>query len=238
MTSLSLTFLGTRGGIRIRSRRHHRHSALLIEHRSGRLVIDCGSDWRGRIDELAPDAILVTHAHPDHAGGLVGGAPCPVYASPVTCRALATLPVTAIALATGSPVRIAGLAIESIPVVHSVIAPAVGYRIDGRVFYVPDVVDLHGKRSSLHGIELYIGDGARLIRPLVRKTMAGRRFGHTSIRTQLGWCAAAGVRRAVFTHCGTEVVAGGRRAEAVVRALGETRGIDAALARDGLVLEL
>jgi hypothetical protein len=135
-------------------------------------------------------------------------------------------------------VTIAGFEIEAIPVVHSLRAPAVGYRIDRRVFYVPDLVDLRGKRSVLDGVELYVGDGARLVRPLVRVTASGRRFGHTSIRTQLGWCAGAGVTAAIFTHCGTEIVRDHRRAATIVSELGRSRAIDARLAVDGLVVEL
>ena len=51
---LELTFLGTRGEIEIRSRRHHRHSALLIVHKKARIMIDCGADWLGRLPILAP----------------------------------------------------------------------------------------------------------------------------------------------------------------------------------------
>src|SRR5262245_18619414 len=140
MTPLRLTFLGTRGGIRIRSAVHRRHTALLIERARSRVNVDCGTDWLGELAALEPDAILVTHAHPDHAGGLAAGAPCPVYASPRTVRALAAMPIDRRTLAPRTPTRIAGLLVEAIPVVHSLLAPAVGYRIDTRVFYVPDVV--------------------------------------------------------------------------------------------------
>ena len=51
---LELTFLGTRGEIEIRSRRHHRHSALLIVHKKARIMINCGADWLGRLPILAP----------------------------------------------------------------------------------------------------------------------------------------------------------------------------------------
>src|SRR5215470_5856129 len=40
MRPLRLTFLGTRGGIAIRSARHHRHSFLLVQHGGARVMID------------------------------------------------------------------------------------------------------------------------------------------------------------------------------------------------------
>jgi phosphoribosyl 1,2-cyclic phosphodiesterase len=238
VSSLRLAFLGTRGGIRIRSRLHRRHSVLLVMRAGRRILIDCGDDWRCSLDELAPDAILVTHAHPDHAGALAGGAPCPVYASAVVARGLAAFPIDLRVIGPRTTARIAGLAIQAVPVVHSIIAPAVGFRIEGRVLYVPDVVDIRAKRAVLGDIELYIGDGARLVRPLIRRRARGHRFGHTSVRTQLAWCAGARVPRAIFTHCGTEVVRDHRRAAQAVHDLGVDYQVDARLARDGLVVEL
>src|ERR671930_2576637 len=79
-----LTFLGTRGEIEVRSRRHRRHSSALVRHGGARIMIDCGADWLGRVRAIAPTAIVLTHAHPDHAAGLAEGAPCPVYATEAT----------------------------------------------------------------------------------------------------------------------------------------------------------
>ena len=68
--------------------------------------------------------------------------------------------------------EIAGIRFEPFPVVHSTRAPAVGYRIQAGatpMFYVPDVVQIHARSKALRGIHLYIGDGATISRPMVRK---------------------------------------------------------------------
>jgi phosphoribosyl 1,2-cyclic phosphodiesterase len=75
-------------------------------------------------------------------------------------------------------------------------------------------------------------------RSIVRRR-DGRAIGHASIRAQLEWCASAGVSRAVFTHCGSEIVKGDARTMAArVGALGLEHGIEARIAHDGLVLIL
>jgi glyoxylase-like metal-dependent hydrolase (beta-lactamase superfamily II) len=88
-----LVFLGTRGEIPVRSRRHRRHSSLLVEHASARVMIDCGTDWRSRVHSIQPTFIVLTHGHPDHAWGLADGAPCPVYATQATLELIADYPI-------------------------------------------------------------------------------------------------------------------------------------------------
>jgi hypothetical protein len=139
------------------------------------------------------------------------------------------------------PVRRAGLHVRAFPLIHSLRAPAVGFRVaaGGAVFfYAPDVVDIVDRRRALQGVDLYIGDGASPSRPLVRRRH-GARFGHTTIRAQLGWCAQAGVAEALFTHCGSQIVrADGRRIGAEIRRLGDAVGVNARLAHDGLQIAL
>jgi ribonuclease BN (tRNA processing enzyme) len=234
-----LTFAGTRGNIPIRSRLHWRHSTLVVEERGQRLVVDCGGDWLGRIGRLHPTAILVTHAHDDHAAGLKRGAPCGVYATEAAWRALASWPLaTRCVIPTGCNVMVAGLIVEAWSVHHSLVAPAVGFRISGggvRIFYVPDVADLPRPAAALRNVDLYVGDGATLMRPLTRAR--GRvLIGHASIHAQLRWCQHAGVREAIFTHCGSGIVRAdaGEVAERVA-AIGREHGVIACVAHDGLV---
>ena len=137
------------------------------------------------------------------------------------------------------PVFLGGVEFEAFPVAHSLIAPAVGYRVSKgnvRVFYVPDLVYIHERHQALSGVALYIGDGASIMRPLVRcrgKTM----IGHASVRDQLDWCGEEGVSRALITLCGSQIVKADASAVAAkIAALARERGVQASVAHDGLKL--
>ena len=240
--ALTLTFLGTRGGIDARTARHRMHSALLISWRRKNVMIDCGADWQDKVDQVNPNAILITHAHPDHACGLKSGAPCPIYATKECCSNVRVGLIAAKqVIEPRLPVELFGIEFEAFPVEHSVLAPAVGYRITvghHSVFYVPDVVRIHGQAQALQGLQLYIGDGASITRSILRKR-DGKLIGHASIRTQLEWCREEGVCRAIFSHCGSEIVTGNQRIVTdKVRVLGKQAGVDARIAHDGLRVTL
>jgi phosphoribosyl 1,2-cyclic phosphodiesterase len=239
---LKLTFLGTRGEIEKRTRRHRRHSSLLVAYGGRKVMVDCGVDWLGALDRQAPNAIVVTHAHPDHAGGLTKGAPCPVYATGETWRVIGRYGIDdRRRIQPRRPLSIHRIALEAFPLEHSLRAPAVGFRITaGRrcIFYAPDVVAIRDAEEALADVDLFVGDGASITRGIVRRR-DGARIGHASIRTQLDWCAAAGVERAIFTHCGSEIVTGDEEAVAAkVEALGRERRVRAEIAHDGLVVLL
>ncbi|HEU4476253.1 MAG TPA: MBL fold metallo-hydrolase [Methyloceanibacter sp.] len=128
--TIELIFLGTRGEIRARSRRHRRHSALLIRRGSARIMIDCGADWLKAVKRVAPTAIVLTHAHADHAFGLAHGAPCPVYATEEIWSIISRFPIDDRRVVKPRvPFAIGGVPFEAFAVQHSLRAPAVGYRV-------------------------------------------------------------------------------------------------------------
>jgi phosphoribosyl 1,2-cyclic phosphodiesterase len=240
--AVKLKFLGTRGEIGVRTRRYNMHTSLLVSYRGADVMIDCGLDWLGKFERLHPAAIVLTHAHPDHAWGLQNGAPCPVHAPEKTWRTLKNCKVEdPHVIRERVATEICGIIFEAFPVEHSILAPAVGYGISaGRahVFYGPDLLFIHDRAGALKDVQVYIGDGATLTRSFVRKR-GNALIGHTPVRTQLTWCAKEGVPRAIITHCGSEIVTGDeRKLAAKLRAMAAERGIEACIAHDRMELTL
>jgi phosphoribosyl 1,2-cyclic phosphodiesterase len=235
---VNLTFLGTRGEIDARTRRHRMHTSLLVSHRGARVMIDCGLDWLGKLKRVDPSAILLTHAHPDHAWGLKRGAPCPVYAPEKTWQELQHYPIKERRLIKErTPTKIYGITFEAFTVEHSIRSPAVGYRVSaGRacIFYAPDLIFIHERSAALKGVQIYIGDGATVTRSFVRRRGKAL-IGHSPVRTQLTWCEKEGVHRAIITHCGSEIVSGDERQMSTkLRAIAAERHVEVRIAYDGM----
>jgi phosphoribosyl 1,2-cyclic phosphodiesterase len=215
-------------------------SLLLVSHGARALLVDCGRDWLGRLPQVDVEALLLTHAHPDHAGGLRDGCPWPVHASEQTLRAIEGYPLPQRSLVGArDPEKIAGMTVEAFPVEHSLRAPAVGYRIAAgtrTIFYAPDLVAIDEEDEALAGLDLYVGDGAAIARSIVRRD--GTRIGHSSIRGQLDWCGRHGVDRAIFTDCGSQILRDERGAAAKIEArLGRIAGVEIGLNWSWLVEE-
>jgi phosphoribosyl 1,2-cyclic phosphodiesterase len=239
---VNLTFLGTRGEIDARTRRHRMHTSLLVSYRGTDVMIDSGLDWLGKLKRVSPSAIVLTHAHPDHAWGLKRGAPCPVYAPEKTWHELRHYPIKdRHVIKHRTPAKICGITFEAFPVEHSILSPAVGYRVNsGRacVFYAPDLIFIHERAAALSGVQIYIGDGATVTRSFIRRR-GNALIGHSPVRTQLTWCQTEGVPHAIITHCGSEIVTGDEREiSAKLSAIAAERGVEVRIAYDGMKLKL
>lgn len=218
------------------------HSSLLVSYRGANVMIDCGLDWLGRLERLSPHAIVLTHAHPDHAWGLKDGAPCPVHAPQKTWQTLRGCSLEdRHVIKERTPAKIGGITFEPFAVEHSILAPAVGYRVSAgraRIFYAPDLIFIHDRAAALKEVQIYIGDGATLTRSFIRKR-GKHLIGHAPVRAQLAWCAKEGVPRVIITHCGSEIVSGDeRKILAKVHAIAVERGVEASIACDGMELIL
>src|SRR5207244_2378702 len=212
--------------------------SLLISHRTARVMVDCGLDWLGKFQRRHPDAILLTHAHPDHAWGLRNGAACPVFATKETWQILSNYKIDdRRVIKERVPTKICGITFEAFSVEHSILAPTVAYRINfgrARILYAPDVLFIHERTAALKNVKLYIGDGATLTRLFVRKR-GDKLIGHAAVRTQLGWCVKENVPRAIVTHCGSEIVTGDERAiRKTIAAIAQQMSIEAEIAHDGM----
>ncbi|MFA6066258.1 MAG: MBL fold metallo-hydrolase [Candidatus Babeliaceae bacterium] len=241
---MNITFLGTRGYIKSRTQRHYRHTSTLISHNDHHIMIDCGIDWAEKVCDIKPDAIIITHAHPDHAWGLKHGSPCPVYATQESWHIMQQFEIPQVLRHIITPrtsYTLHNVIIEAFSVVHSIRAPAVGYRITigtTTIFCVHDIVYIEQRAEALTGVSLYIGDGASLTHPIIRKK-DGMLFGHSPISTQLTWCRKEGVPQAIFTHCGTRIVeSDAREVNKKLQELAKKRGVQASIAYDGLQLSI
>lgn len=234
-------FLGTRGYVEESSRLHRMHSALMLVSQEKRLLLDAGQSWKGKLRSLAPDWIAITHAHPDHAFALEEDTDVPVYVSRESRELLARFPVRRFRVFDdGDELRLGPFRVRPYDVVHSIRAPAVGFRIraDGiTLVYNPDVISIVDEDRVLRRVDVFVGDGASLTRPLVR-IRGDALFGHTTVRAQLNWCKRHGIRCAFIVHCGKQLVE--MKAADLQRRVDELAGptIRATIARDGLRVEL
>lgn len=238
---MRITFLGTRGYIDVRTKKHYRHTSMLITYRNKKIMIECGLDWIKKVWHIKPDAIVLTHAHPDHAYGLKNGSPCPVYSTETTWKLIKDFLIPEDLrnkLFFTKLNTICGVNFKPIKVIHSLKAPAVSFRIivgKKTIFYSGDIAYIPNSKKVLKSVDLYIGDGSTVQKSLIRKKNS-QIYGHASVKTQINWCAHARIKRAIFTHCGTELVTKARINEKYIQKLGIEKNLSVSVAHDGLVI--
>ncbi len=237
---MELIFIGTKGNIEASSKKHKMHTSLLIKYHKTRLLVDCGLSWLNRFEAYNPSHILLTHAHPDHAFGLGKGALCNVWATKNTWDLINNFPIKPSLrkiIKIEKKTKIGSIFVEAFALLHSINAPAVGYKIKcGRVnfFYAPDVAWIENRKKALKRVELYIGDGATLKRNMIRKNkQSGEIFGHASVFQQLGWCVRENIPDMIITHCGSQIVKNEKKAQDIIRLWSKEKGVKVHIATDG-----
>jgi ribonuclease BN (tRNA processing enzyme) len=241
---MKLTFLGTRGYIERRTKTHYRHAATLIIHRNKKIMIDCGLDWHKQVWRIKPNAIIITHAHPDHAFGLKNGSPCPVYATRATWKLIKNFliaePLRHTIFLT-KPLTLFGVRFRALANVHSVIAPAISLLIKNNhkksIFYAGDIAYLPHFKRALKKVTLFIADGSTVTQSLIRKRN-GILYGHASISAQLTWCKKSGIKQMIVTHCGNQIVAQSRTSTNQIRQLAKLKNINVTIAHDGFTTKI
>jgi ribonuclease BN (tRNA processing enzyme) len=205
-----LTFLGTKAAIEEKTEKHYYHSSLLLQVVNPyplRLLIDYGCIHSYDLSMLKPDAILITHAHPDHYIWSVEEAnnAIPVYLTQETLGYGKFSPINSHIFHPYQWFSVGRVRIFPYRVIHSLRCPAVGFKIqlpDNKILvYNPDLVDIITKECILPDTDYYIGDGSTVNASLVRRE--GENFyGHTRISTQINWCSEFNIQNIIFTHIG------------------------------------
>lgn len=187
-------------------------SAILV---NSKILIDAGPDITKQITKeqiKSLDAVLITHEHADHVGGL---------------KDLLRIEknIRIIKLSAGQHFKLLGIDFHAFKVRHSNLIPTVGVEIDNCV-YIPDYADLDYTKQYLKDTKIAILDGSSL----------NRNFGgHLSMNESIALTKPMNNLKSIyFTHNG-HTHKPHKEMEALVQQLGDERFH---LAFDGLKIEI
>lgn len=208
-----IEFPGTKGEIEESSINHKYHSSLIVRYKRTNILVDFGLKFNPKLlKEINRfNYILITHAHPDHYIWTLKEEDrmnIPVYLTGKTLNYSKNKPKNYRIIEAGKSYSFGDMEINAYKVLHSLRCPAVGYRVKGDkiIIYAPDILDFkEDKLVVLKDVDLLIADGSSLNVNMARRKN-GKLFGHTMVRTIVGWCIKYGIKKLVITHCGKQIV--------------------------------
>ena len=205
-------------------------ACILIEHRGGRCLLDCGATSlvalkRAAVDPASIDAVLLTHFHGDHCGGVpylildgqfnkrerplvIAGPPgvrdriTAVFeaALPTSSRTEQRFGVSYIELGE-RPTSIGDLDVVALPVAHlrETVPHGLRVRVDGRLLgYTGDTDWCDALPLLADGADLFIAEAYSFEKRIPQ---------HLAHSTLLAHRADLGAKRIVLTHPGVETLA-------------------------------
>lgn len=187
-------------------------ASALVEVDGQRLLIDCGPDYRRQFLDIAPlrpDAVLLTHIHYDHVGGIddlrpiTFSHPLSLYCRPDVAEALRrSMPycfgtnlypgvpqISLVEISPDHPFYVGPTPVIPIPVMHHSL-PIIGFRI-GNFAYITDAKTVPASTFELlRGVDTLVVNALRL----------NPHHSHFSLSEALEFISRVNPRRAFLTH--------------------------------------
>lgn len=229
-----IEILGTRGEIERSAPWHSRQSGVLID---GSLLLDLGER---EYLERGPDAVLITHLHPDHAffvrEDVEIDADMPLYA-PEEYSGQVEIKKLPEVMEIGSHM------VRAIPTHHSLRVDSAALLLEGgsrSICYTGDMIWINKEyHKYLEGIDLVITDGSFIRKNgmIRRDNKTGKIYGHNGIPDLIRLFSRV-TSRIRFVHFGSWFYEDISEARSRIRELGKENGVDARALRDGQEIKL
>jgi glyoxylase-like metal-dependent hydrolase (beta-lactamase superfamily II) len=228
---LRIKVLGTRGEVEPSVPYHSKHSGVLVDNR---LLLDLGE--REYLN-YRPEAVFITHLHPDHAFFITEPASIdvPVYAPEESDKAGLRV--------IESTVQVGPYRVTPIPTHHSKKVRSSAYLVESgqqKLLYTGDVIWINKEyHQLLDGLALVITE-ASFVRKggMVRKDRdTGRIYGHTGVPNLIALFRPF-TRHILLVHFGNWFYRDTKAARDKLQQMGKSEGVTVHVGYDGLELDL